>query len=204
MKVLDLIIIIFGPVVTAANTIGPFVFGIWLIVLGHWVLVVIGLLAYIAFSIVLKYLLMVQVLLSAPIPSLARKGAKSRMLFLIFLSQSYAAIVMIAWCLLALLFSLEILQTKQVALIPLLGWSYGVALAPWTYLVMHEMKASNAAPPSFMLVFFACLGYFTMATIIVLRGDLIYAISAFLVLVLMGLAAQYLLSVNLIGKLHTK
>ena len=203
MKVMDIIIVILGPVVTVANIIGPFVFGIWLIVLGHWVLVVIGLLAYFTFSIVLKYLLMVQVLLSAPIPSLAGKGAKSRILFLIFLSQSYAAAMMAAWCLLVIFYSFEIFQAKQVALIPLLGWSYGVALAPWTFLVMHEMKASNEVPPSFMLVFFACIGYITMATTIVLRGDLIYGISAFLVLVLMGLVAQYLLSVNLIDELQT-
>ena len=171
MKAIGRFISIFGPAVQVANNLGPFVFGIWLAILGQWSLIGLGFLAAILCHLVLKYALLVQALLAVPILPLARKGAKMPVYFLVFLSQAYAAVLMIIWCLMVFGYGLNLPPSARDAMIPAFGWLYGVALAPWTYLVSHEIATSGETPPSFLLTFFACIGYIAMALIFLLGGE---------------------------------
>ena len=196
MRVIGKFILLLSPVVLFANYLGPFVFGIWLAILEQWALLGLGVLAVILCGLVLKYALLLQVLLASPIPSLARKGIKPPIYFLVFLSQAYAAILMAGWCLMVFAYGVHLSPSAHDALIPAFGWSYGVAMAPWTYLVWHETASSGETPSSFFLTFFACVGYIAMALIFLLGGDLIIAYSTFLALMLMGLVLQFAHSLN--------
>lgn len=196
MKVIEKFILMFRPVVQIANNAGGIVFAIWLAVRGEWLLIVLGVLAALGCNIVLKYALMLQGLFMLPMSVAVRKGVRAPIYLLVFLSQAYAAVLMTGWCLVVFVYAFNLSLSRPDAIIPILGWSYGVAMAPWAYLVWHETGVSGEPPPSFILVFFACLASIVMVVTFLIGGGTIYAYIPFFILMILGLLSQYLISLD--------
>src|SRR6267142_3919882 len=194
----DQLMRIFSPVVQIATNFGAIVFAIWLLILGRWLLIVSGIVAVLGCVLVLKFALALQTLFALPLPALARKGRRLVIYFLVFVSQAYAALLMTIWC--VGVFS-WFLSTGRDNLAPALGFSYAVAIGPWTYLVwLFEINSSGEIPPSFILTFFACLGYIALVLVFII-WQTILAYVIFLVFIVIGLLVQYVFSLNEIDAL---
>jgi len=138
------------------NLLGGIVSGIWLAVLGEWGEIFRGILFFFISGFAISFALMPSLLFAAPAAMAIERGKRVLGVFFGSLSVFYTVGLMTVWCLWVLwLFTSSATENS---LIPLLVWSYGVALGPWMWLASKDQQGGGNEF-SMMTTFFAQVAY---------------------------------------------
>jgi len=142
--------IIFGPTITILNYISMPVGGIWLLILGQWKLVILGL----VISFAIPYIFTLITLLMSPLSIITAYLSKRN---LIVLAVICATIIILVNNLVAIFYAdfissrlLLIIEEEGINAIALLLWGHGVVTGPFCYIAMKDGPQNLA---SFMLLF---------------------------------------------------
>lgn len=130
-----------GTFFIALNMLGGVASGIWLAFLGEWWALGLGLIGIFVSHLIISIALMPSYLVGAGGAAAAERGSKVGMYFFSFLSHLYTSALVTAWSIGILFLFLSMADGRT--LIPLLIWSYGVALGPWQYLAGEEARAGT-------------------------------------------------------------
>jgi len=156
MKAIVGIFTLMAVPITILNLFGGVVSGVWLAVLGDWGSIGYGLLVMVSGSFVLAIAMIPSLVFSGPAIYFARKGVDILIFFFAFLGSLYIAALITVWSGGVLLFFAE--RATADSAIPLLIWSFGVAMTPWQLMAQKEMQAGQG-PGSAVTVFFAQIAY---------------------------------------------
>ena len=138
------------------NLLGGIISGIWLVILGEWSEIFRGILFMVVSGFVISIALMPSLLFAAPAALAIQKGKKLLGMFFGSLSVVYTFGLMTIWCI--WIMWLFASSANDEALIPLLIWSYGVALAPWMWLAQKDQQGGGNEYSMFT-IFFAQVSY---------------------------------------------
>jgi len=164
MKALIAIFAALSVPIMLLNVFGGIVSGIWLVVLGKWNPIFIGILGLFGSSFLLAFAMMPVLLLVLPAAKFAERKNYVAMYIFAFAGSAYTFSVITIWCTAVMWFFLQ--RATEGALVPLLLWSYGVAIGPLSYMASKESDNEG----SVFTVFFAALAYIA-AGLWVLFGD---------------------------------
>lgn len=156
-KVFDCIPFIFQMLIiplALLNALGGFVSGLWLIILGLWHPVILGILYGVFSSYFICLLLLPTILIGGIAAILFKKNKILGMLFG-FINILYIDLLMALWCIWILYYFMGFATYN--AVIPMLIWSYGVAFAPWLWLSYKDQQSGNNS--SLYSIFFAETAY---------------------------------------------
>jgi hypothetical protein len=122
------------------NAIGAIVSGIWLAAIGELDIVIVGLVLYVCAHIVLK----LAIAPGLPLAELAYRCAIKENIFgsaaIGVVGNIYLHLVITAWvCAILYAFTLPLTESNQ---IPMLIWSYGVAIRPWIRILYADPPIS--------------------------------------------------------------
>lgn len=174
------------------NLLGGIISGIWLAILGEWGEIFRGVLIMVVGGFAISIALIPSWLFAAPAAMAIEKGKKLLGMFFGSLSILYTIVLITIWCMWVL--GLFVSSANESSLIPLLIWSYGVALAPWMYLSQKDQEGGGNEYSIFttffaqtayilgMILFFlgTTLGAITIIFgIIMLTGGILQVIIAF-------------------------
>jgi|AntAceMinimDraft_17_1070374.scaffolds.fasta_scaffold17917_4 hypothetical protein len=134
------------------NLLGGVISGIWLAVLGEWGEIFRGFLFMVISGFAISIALMPSLLFAAPAAMAIEKGKKLLGMFFGSLSVLYTIGLITVWCI--WIMWLFVSSASDSSLIPLLIWSYGVALAPWMWLAQKDQQGG-----SMFSIFFAQISY---------------------------------------------
>lgn len=161
------------------NLLGGIISGIWLAILGEWGEIFRGIIFMVVAGFAISIVLMPSLLFAAPAAMAIEKGKKLLGMFLGSLSVLYTIGLMTVWC--VWIMWLFVSSANDSSLIPLLIWSYGVALAPWMWLAQKDQQGGGNEFSMFS-IFFAQISYIlgmilfflgaTLGTIAVIFGTI--------------------------------
>ena len=138
------------------NLLGGIISGIWLAILGEWGEIFRGILFMVVSSFAISIALMPSLLFAAPAAMAIEKGKKLLGMFFGSLSILYTIVLITVWC--VWIMWLFVSSATDSSLIPLLIWSYGVALAPWMFLAQKDQQGGGNEY-SIFTTFFAQISY---------------------------------------------
>jgi hypothetical protein len=146
---------IFQLPILILNVFGFIGSAVWLLILGQWRLVLVGLLMSATAPFFLGLASLPTVLLGGPGIFFAKRGITIGVYFFSFLASIYIAALISAWCGTVTFYFLN--GAAKQAFWPLLIWSYGVATSPWTYMAQQDgsvasMLAAFFAQPAFIVM----------------------------------------------------
>jgi hypothetical protein len=163
---------------------GSIIGGIWLAILGEWLLIGIGI--FLVFT--SHYILSILMMPSIPIGMIAMRfyEKKNRFgYFLGYVSQLYSNILMAGTCVLALYICSKF-YTGEVGIgyIPYLLWSWEMALGPWQFLASKEPDNEFSAITLFSIsvFYFLFLSSIFISQYLVMVIVILFAISQFIIL----------------------
>jgi|ERR1051326_464563 hypothetical protein len=189
MKVLTAIVTALSVPLMILNMLGAVVSGIWLLVMGEWRPVLLGILFFFSSSLLLGLALMPILLFVAPAMWLAERRKTLWVLCFGALSSAYTLSLVTIWCC-AVLF-LFVKDATSSSLIPRLIWSYGVATGPWSYMASKEQGPEGEGFASTIATFFAQLAYLAiMLFVLFTEITTVGVIKVFAVFMLVGLIIQ--------------
>jgi len=164
----------FTPFLTVLNWFGDIVAGIWLLILGRWTALGIGLAALFLGWFVISLALMPGLLFAVPGMKCLQSGYRCGALFFIFLVNLWQAAIFMIWCLTILYLFRTMADTKS--LFPILLWSYGTAISPLQYIGSkgaEERESANersaARLTAATAVFFVSIAYIVTIVMIFVR-----------------------------------
>lgn len=176
------------------NLLGEIISGIWLAVLGEWGEIFRGILFMAISGFAISIALMPSLLFAAPAAMAIEKGKKLLGMFFGFLSVLYTIALMTGWC--VWIMWLFVSSATDSLLIPLLIWSYGVALAPWMWLAQKDQQGGGGNEYSMFTIFFAQISYIlgmilfflgaTLGTIAVIFGAIMLTGGILQVIIVFG------------------
>ncbi len=170
------------------NMFGGIVSGIWLAILGEWGLIGYGILALILSGMGIGLAMMPGMIFAAPAVIMLEKGNKLGGYFFGFLSSLYTIIVLVAWCILVLIFHTK--QASHESIIPVLIWSYGIATGPIAWLAQKDLKSGNEY--AMVSTFFIQIAYLLAILGILLIGmSLLSVLFLFGITMIIGLTVQF-------------
>jgi hypothetical protein len=137
------------------NVFGGIVSGVWLAILGQWWAIGIGLAAIFA-HMFLSPVMLVGMVFGAPAVALINRGQTVLALPFILLSQLWTYGIVAIWCIASFHYFMS--HADHRTYIPLLIWSYGVAVGPWANLSQREMRAGGGEA-GLMATFFVQIAY---------------------------------------------
>lgn len=159
------------------NFISGFVSAIWLLVIGEWRSVLLGLVIAAVASFAIGILLLPTLLFAG----LASTGKRALQYISVVLSTLYVGTIIVVWCTIILLVFLG--RTSQRNVIPMMFWSYEVATGPWAY--MASKDGGNTY--SMISTVFAEVGYAVVLVMVFLKSwNLLNMIMAMAVCMLIG------------------
>lgn len=141
------------------NALGGLISGIWLAVLGMWDIIWFGIISLFISHFIIAFALMPAMLFLAPAAYfLTKKNLFATAIgwLLMSLSLFYTFGLITIWCV-GILYNFTKMATPA-SIIPLLIWSYGVALGPWMFLAAKEQQSGDGEGSIFP-VFFAEISY---------------------------------------------
>lgn len=122
------------------NYISGIIPTIWLLIIGGWRIVLIGIFISISSSFLTSIFIFLSLRLSAPFAKLTEKtiikGKSLLVAFYYFLSQIFPSAIIVIWCL--VIMDVFIRFTNQYTIYPVMLFSYIVALAPWMYHILKD------------------------------------------------------------------
>lgn len=182
------------------NTLGWLVAGIWLAALGAWYPLIIGVVAFFCATWVISLALIPSVGIQAGGAALLEKGHTIPGWALLFLGNLYVVAIVTIWCVGSLVFFMA--KATPSSLIPMLIWSYSVAVGPWEYMAHKEGPDATGSQAS---VFFAQLGYLILMLLVYFVNiRIIDAVIVFSVVMIIDVFVMFALAVVMIkeNKLH--
>jgi hypothetical protein len=138
------------------NMTGGIVSGIWLAILGEWGEIIRGIILIVVSGFTISFALMPGLLFAGPAALAMEKSKKILGIFFGSLSVLYTVELITVWCILIMWFFVT--SATERSLIPMLIWSYGVALAPWMWLAQKDQQGGGNEF-SIFTTFFAQLSY---------------------------------------------
>ena len=161
MKALTNFMIILSSPLAILNALSGIVSIIWLIILGDWSALVVGVGILICSSFVIGILMLPSGAIMLALAALGEKVNWRGIAFygLSFLSNLYSVAVMSVWCLAVFVLFAMLAQKGHHSILPYLLGSYALALAPWQGMAAREQGADGAGFTTIMLVFFAQVAY---------------------------------------------
>lgn len=121
------------------NLLGGIISGIWLAVLGEWGEIFNGFIIIVGSGFLISIFLIPSLLFDITAANAMEKSKKIIGMFLGSLSILYKIALVTVWCI--SIMSLFISSANDNSLIPLLIWSYGVALAVWMWFAQKDQHA---------------------------------------------------------------
>lgn len=143
------------------NFISGFISAIWLLIIGEWRSVVLGIVIVAVASFILGILILPTLLLAG----LASTGKRALQYISVVLSTLYVGTIIVVWCTVILLVFLG--RTSPRNIIPMMLWSYEVATGPWAY--MASKDGDNTY--SMISTEFAEVGYAVVLVMIFLKSS---------------------------------
>ncbi|MGV7931379.1 MAG: hypothetical protein AB2L13_21155 [Spirochaetota bacterium] len=167
------IIEIFSFPVMLLNMGGGIIGGIWLLILGEWRLLLIG----IILIIISKWVLSILMMVGMPLTGIAlyfynRKNVLGHVFG--FLTQLYTNILIIGTCFVAFFLCSKFYKGSEISItyIPYLLWSWGMSLGPWQFFASKEPNNEFTA----ITLFSASIFYFLFLLSIFIHPYLILII----------------------------
>ena len=176
MEIIKWMIKVFSWPILLMNTVGGIASGLWLILLGRWADVGLGILVLMAGGFLLWFAILPGIIFAVPAMYFQRKAIRSGMLFFTFLSVAYTMLVITIWCS-AIFFTFATRADSAASLIVLLLWSYGVAIGPLAFLAQKD--AGNEY--SMLSTFFAQAAY-----LFVIALDIVVGMSPLIAFIMIG------------------
>lgn len=140
------------------NMLGGIVSGTWLALLGEWSPIISGIVFIIFSGFLINFALMPGMLFAVPAMIFFEKKKKILGALFGFLNILYTISLLVVWCLYIL--NKFTLLADNSSLIPMLIWSYGVAMAPWIFLAQKDQQ-DGGNEWSIFTTFFAEISYVT-------------------------------------------
>lgn len=137
---------------------GGIVGGIWLIVIGNWGLLGLGILLMFVSSIALGLVLAPGLIFAGPAALLMDRGRNVFGMLFALLGNIYTFVVMTFWCV-GCFYVVFRNYYQGGSIWPYLLWTYGMATGPWTYMAAREGQDSIGSSLS---AFGACIGAIAM------------------------------------------
>jgi hypothetical protein len=142
------------------NMLGGVVSGIWLMVIGEWRIFFLGILSIFVATGIISLALIPGLLLAVPFAAAAARGKLILSSILGALAALYTTTVIVVWaCAVFYFFSRASNVDNR---LPVLLWSYGVAVGPWSYMAQKESQGSENSY-AFLQVFFLSIAYIAAA-----------------------------------------
>ena len=138
------------------NLLGGIISGVWLAILGEWGEIIRGLGFLVVSGFAISFALMPGLLLAAPGLIAIKKGKKVLGTLLASINIFYTFGLITMWCVWVLWLFVD--SATKSSLIPLLIWSYGVAVGPWMWLAQKDQEGGGN-DFSIMSTFFAEVSY---------------------------------------------
>jgi hypothetical protein len=169
------------------NMLGGIVAGIWLAILGEWGTIFRGLVTLAFGGFAISLVMMPGLLLAAPAAALDSKGSRAGFYLFGLLSLIYTNAVLIAWCILVMLYFAN--RADNSSVIPTMLWAYGAATGPIAYLAQKDLRSGNEYAG--ISTFFAQVAFVASVLVAFMaRPGLIAVISVFSIIMLIGLSLQ--------------
>lgn len=186
--VTDILVLSFEILSMGLNLFGG-LSGLWLLFLGEWGVVVLGLVYAIFSSLFISFALIPGLLISTPAVYFIDSGKKVIGAFFGFLSIIYTIALIIIWCMYVLIEFPQLVDSN--AIIPILFWSYGVAMTPWIYLAQQDLRTGN--DHAVYTTFFAEISYLIAIIMYYFGATLFSILVVFSVIMLVSATAHFLL-----------
>lgn len=165
--------------------------GIWLAILGEWRAIGWGFAATIISTLGFNLALMPGTALSARAVHFGKQYNSIPMYFFALLSNFYTVAVITAWSGFVLYFFAR--RADSNSLIPLLLWSYWIAINPFSY-----RASKDGGPASITVTVFTEIGYIIMVIMVLfINASLVDALAVFLIVMLVGLLVQFSVAIKL-------
>lgn len=194
MRAISAILEVISVPLMLLNLLGGVVAGVWLVILGEWGTVGLGIVFFVASTVLLGIALLPSVLLMVPAARFAERGKTAGLIVFGALSSIYVLALITIWCCGVLY--LFVNNADAGNLIPKLIWSYGIATGPWVYMASKEEYSSDEGLASFLTTFLAELAYLVIMLLIIFSSlTLLKAIQIFAAFMLVCLLAQTTLTV---------
>ena len=126
--------------ITLMNGFSAFIGGIWLVFLGEWNLLGVGIALLFTSHFILSFAMLPGMLITAiATPFIERNNPLQY--FFGYLSQLYVNILIVVWCFGSFVFCSNFYASENpfdLGLIPYALWSWGIALGPWQFFASKE------------------------------------------------------------------
>lgn len=181
--------------ITLINMFGGIIAAIWLLFIGKWSVVLFGIIIGLVSTYLIGFAMFPSFLLSAPAIRCIEKGNSIFGHFLLFLSHLYTMGLLWYWSIMVFGFFLSYSGRFGEGTFPLLLWAYGVATSPVGH--MASKDRDNFSFATTISTFCTMLGSLVFMIMYMLNFDPGVASIAYLVIMLIGLFALLVLSVQM-------
>jgi len=165
------------------NLLGGIISGVWLAILGEWGEIFRGILFMIVAGFAISIALMPSLIFATPAAMAIEKGKKLLGMFFGSLSILYTIALITTWCVWVMYLFAG--SANDNSLIPLLIWSYGVALAPWMWLAQKDQQG-DGNEYSIFITFFAQVSYILGMILLVFGSTFVVIAIVFATIMLIG------------------
>jgi len=189
---------IFQLPIVVLNFFGFVVSGVWLLVIGQWSTVGVGLIIAVFAPFALGFALLPGMIIGSPGIYFANRGVTIGVYFFGFLSSVYTYALISAWCGGVTFYFLRDAPARTFW--PLLIWSYGVATSPWSYMAQKDQSVA-----AFLGAFFAQVAFIVMMVCLAFGMHLLDGLQVFALVMAVGVAfhMRLLAQANRIGLMRT-
>lgn len=174
------------------NLLGGVGSGVWLVILGDWWVIGYGIALLVGSPFLLGLAMMPSLILMVPAAPLLERGRIILAAPFLFLGGLYTIALISGWCLFILWFFVS--RADYNNYIPILIWSYGVALGPWMYMAQKEAQ-SGGSGGEHISIFFAQVAYIAVVLTLMFTRSTLFDLGAlFLGIMGIGLVIQFVLA----------
>jgi hypothetical protein len=173
------LVAIFQFPIMILNIFGFAVSAIWLLFIGEWKVVIVGLVVSVFAPKFLGFALLFGMIVDLPAHYFAKRGVAVGVYFFQFLSSAFTYIIIGSWCG-AVIFAC-IHNAPPHAFWPLLIWSYGVATSPWSYMAQVDQGIA-----SILGVFFTQAAFIVLMVCVAFGMDVSDAFQVFCLVLVIG------------------
>lgn len=174
------------------NSLGGLISGIWLMFLGEWRILFQGILLMMMSGSLVSFALKPSLLFAKFAKSAMDKGQKPVAVFFGSSMVLYKVILMSAWCILIMWLFLH--QATESGIVAKLIWSYGVALAPWSFLAKQDRARGNQS--SIFTTFLAQISYIISMFMFSAGSSLHTIVIVFFSIMIIGALAQIIVALG--------
>lgn len=186
---------VLGVPLLILNMFGGIVSGVWLAILGKWGAIGSGIAVMLVGSLLLGIVLMPGLIFAAPMAYFAERNFKIGAYFFGLLSSLYTVAVVTIWCVAILYYFTKMADSNST--IPILIWSFGVALGPWEWMAQKEIQQGEGFA-SVVATFFAQIGYLVMIIMVYFfRVTIMEVIIAFGGIMIVGLILLFITAMQI-------